>query len=85
MALSIYWSIIGISLMIYSAQKRYRWLWISGATLMGIVVSKLFIIDLSKSGTIERIVAFITVGIILLLVGYFSPIPPAKAVKKDSK
>jgi uncharacterized membrane protein len=78
MAMSIYWSVIGISLMIYSSTKRLRWPWIGGGSLMVVVVIKLFLFDLSKSGTIERIVSFITVGIILLIVGYFSPIPPKK-------
>jgi uncharacterized membrane protein len=75
-SLSIYWSLIGISLMIAGSRKRLRWLWISGASLMGVVVVKLFLIDLSKTGTVERIISFLSVGILLLVVGYFSPIPP---------
>ena len=81
MSLSIYWSIIGISLMIIATRKNFRWLWISGIVLMGIVVGKLFLIDLSRSGTVERIVSFISVGLVLLAVGYFSPIPPKKEEK----
>lgn len=78
MSVSMYWSIIGIALMIVASKKIHRLLWLSGGALMGIVVIKLFLIDLSNSGTIERIVSFISVGIILLLVGYFSPIPPKR-------
>lgn len=85
MSLSIYWSIIGIFLMIFASKKSYRWLWISGVSLMGVVVLKLFLVDLSKSGTVERIVSFIGVGLILLLVGYFSPIPPKESVEGGSK
>jgi uncharacterized membrane protein len=44
--------------------------------LIILVVLKLFLVDMSASGTIERIVAFLTVGILLSVVGYFSPIPP---------
>lgn len=84
-ALSIYWSIIGISLMIFASKRIYRWLWISGASMMGIVVVKLFLIDLSKTGTVERIISFISVGLILLLVGYFSPIPPKKSDERSLK
>jgi uncharacterized membrane protein len=82
MTLAIWWSIIGITLTIFASQKSYRWLWITGASFMGVVVVKLFLIDLSKSGTIERIISFISVGIILLLVGYFSPIPPNRLKKR---
>ena len=48
----------------------------TGATLMGIVVVKLFLIELSNSGGIARIVSFIIVGLLLLLVGWFAPVPP---------
>ena len=43
---------------------------------MGIVVVKLFLIELSNSGGIARIVSFIIVGLLLLLVGWFAPVPP---------
>jgi len=40
-----------------------------------VVVAKLFLIELANSGTIERIVSFIAVGLILLAIGYFVPLP----------
>ncbi len=46
---------------------------------MAIVVAKLFFVDLSNVGGIERIVSFIGVGLLMLVVGYFSPVPPAIA------
>jgi uncharacterized membrane protein len=33
-------------------------------------------VDLSSVGTIERIVSFIGVGLLMLVLGYFSPLPP---------
>ncbi|MGE4511477.1 MAG: DUF2339 domain-containing protein [Sulfurimonadaceae bacterium] len=33
-------------------------------------------VELAKSGSIERIVSFIVVGVLLLLIGYFAPLPP---------
>ena len=44
--------------------------------MLGVVVLKLFTIDLSNTGTIERIVSFISVGVLLLVIGYLSPLPP---------
>ena len=41
-----------------------------------VVVAKLFVVDLSNVGTIARIVSFIGVGVLMLVVGYFSPVPP---------
>jgi len=55
---------------------RAQALWVIGAGLMGVVVAKLFLIDLSGIGTVERIVSFIGVGLLMLLVGYLSPVPP---------
>ena len=38
--------------------------------------AKLFLVDLSTVGSIERIVSFIGVGLLMLVVGYYSPLPP---------
>jgi uncharacterized membrane protein len=48
---------------------------------MAVVVAKLFFVDLSNVGGIERIVSFIGVGLLMLVVGYFSPVPPAKTAE----
>ena len=47
------------------------------AGLLGIVIAKLFLVDLSRVGTIERIISFVGVGLLTLVIGYFSPLPPA--------
>ena len=54
-----------------------------GADLMFTVVLKLLLLDLSNVGTIERIVAFVGVGLLMLVVGYFAPAPPKALNKKD--
>ena len=48
----------------------------AGAVLMGVVVVKLFLVELGSSSGIERIASFIIVGLLLLLVGWFAPVPP---------
>lgn len=75
-ALSIYWSSLAFAGMVWGARRRMRPIWIAGATLMGIVVLKLFLVDLGSTGTVARIVSFIGVGALLLVVGYFAPVPP---------
>ena len=40
------------------------------------VVAKLFFVELGNRGGLERIVSFIGVGVLLLVVGYFAPLPP---------
>ncbi len=74
--LSIYWAILGLSGMVLGTKRANRSVWMSGAALMVIVVLKLFVIDLGNTGTVARIVSFLGVGVMLLVVGYFSPVPP---------
>jgi uncharacterized membrane protein len=77
-ALSLFWSILGVTLMTIAARMAKRPLWFVGVALMGAVVVKLFLVDLSGVGTVERIVSFIGVGLALMLVGYIAPMPPAE-------
>ncbi|MEM7537211.1 MAG: DUF2339 domain-containing protein [Chloroflexota bacterium] len=53
--------------------------WFAGAVLLGLTVIKLFVVDLANAGTIARIVSFISVGLLILVVAYFAPIPPSGA------
>jgi uncharacterized membrane protein len=82
-SLSIYWAILGLSGMVLGAKRARRSVWMIGAALMVIVVLKLFVIDLGNTGTVSRIISFLGVGVMLLVVGYFSPVPP-KLEKADA-
>ncbi|MDR1349537.1 MAG: DUF2339 domain-containing protein [Zoogloeaceae bacterium] len=73
---SLVWTLYALALMIGGNRRGQRALWGAGAALVGVVVVKLFFVELSDSGSWERIVSFIGVGILLLVVGYFSPLPP---------
>jgi uncharacterized membrane protein len=73
---SIFWSLLALCVMVIATRRGFRRVWLTGAGLLFIVVVKLFLVDLSNSGTVERIVSFVGVGILLLVIGYFSPVPP---------
>lgn len=77
-ALSITWALCGVITMVLGHRRTSRPVWVSGAVLLGVVVLKLFFIELANQGGLFRIVSFIAVGALLLLVGYFAPVPPAK-------
>lgn len=77
-SLSIAWSLLALGLMIAGHRTARRLVWIIGAVLVAVVVAKLFLIELSNRGGLERIVSFISVGVLLLVVGYFAPLPPAQ-------
>lgn len=81
---SILWTVLALGLMVLANRRALRSAWMGGAGLLGLTVLKLFTLDLSNSGGSERIVAFIAVGVLMLVVGYFAPIPPA-ASEPDSK
>jgi uncharacterized membrane protein len=78
-ALSIFWSVLALAVMVIATRRRLRTLWLVGAALMGVVVIKLFLVELSRVGSVERIVSFIVVGMLMLLIGYLSPVPPKTA------
>jgi len=73
---SIFWSVLALISMLVASRKGLRPTWLAGATLLTVVIIKLFFIDLSSVGSIERIVSFVGVGLAMLVVGYFSPLPP---------
>ncbi|HET19152.1 MAG TPA: DUF2339 domain-containing protein, partial [Chromatiales bacterium] len=75
---SIAWTVTGLVLMVAASRLRQRLLWMVAAGLLVVVVVKLFLIDLSGRDTLERIVSFVGVGLLLLLAGYLSPMPPAE-------
>jgi uncharacterized membrane protein len=78
---SVFWSVLALGVMLFANRRRSRPFWVCGAVLMGVVVVKLFILDLSKIGGMERIVSFIGVGVLLLVIGYFAPVPPRSEEK----
>ncbi|UCH49044.1 MAG: DUF2339 domain-containing protein, partial [Betaproteobacteria bacterium] len=75
-AFSIFWTVLALAAMLVATRRVNRWLWIAGAALMGVVVIKLFVIDLAKVGGVERIVSFLAVGVLMLVIGYVAPVPP---------
>jgi uncharacterized membrane protein len=64
--------------MLAAHRRMQRAIWLTGAGLLGLVVAKLILIDLSNAGGGARVVTFIVVGSLMLVVGYFAPLPPRK-------
>ncbi|OZB72520.1 MAG: hypothetical protein B7X37_09945 [Halothiobacillus sp. 14-55-98] len=76
---SIAWSLLGLILIVLASRLKQRRLWLVAAGLLGVVVLKLFLVDLSGSDTLARIISFVGVGVLLLLAGYIAPIPAKQA------
>lgn len=73
---AILWTLLALALMVGAYRLGRRPAWLAGAALLALVVVKLILVDLSNRGGGERIVAFIGVGLLMLVVGYFAPLPP---------
>ena len=77
-SLSLFWTLLALITMLSAARKANRVVWLVGAALLAVVIAKLFLVDLSRIGSVERIISFVGVGLLMLIVGYFSPLPPAR-------
>jgi uncharacterized membrane protein len=84
-ALSIAWSIMGVLAMLLGNRRLSRPVWFSGAALLAVVVVKLFVVELADRGGLYRIVSFIGVGVLLLVVGYFAPVPVRASPALDDR
>lgn len=74
--LAILWTVLALPLMVLAHRRTNRQLWLVGAGLLGLTVAKLMLVDLNNSGGGARIIAFIAVGVLMLIVGYLAPLPP---------
>lgn len=82
---SILWAFIAMGLMFFARSRSERLPWLAGAALLAVVVAKLAFLDMSRIEGLARIVAFLAVGVLMLLIGYFVPIPPRKPEPKEAE
>ncbi len=82
---SMLWTLLGVTAMLVAHRRRQRTIWQAGAALLGLTVVKLLLVDLANSGGGERIVAFIGVGLLMVAVGYFAPLPPAAPAANSTR
>jgi uncharacterized membrane protein len=76
--ISILWTLLAMALMVFAQRQALRVLWLVGAALLALVVAKLLLVDMSSAEGWQRIVTFIAVGILMLVIGYFVPLPPRR-------
>jgi uncharacterized membrane protein len=76
-ALTLAWTLTAVAAMVAASSRRLRILWMLGAALLAVVVAKLFLVDLGSLSGLPRVIAFLGVGVLLLIIGFVSPLPPA--------
>jgi len=79
---ALFWMLSALVVMIHATRRASRQEWLSGAALLGVVMVKLMLVDSAGGGGLSRAVAFIGVAILVLIVGYFSPLPPKTGDEK---
>ncbi len=72
---AILWSSMALVMMISGHRRAQRGLWMLGAALLGLTILKLGAVDVWNRGGLERVVAFIGVAVLILIIGYFAPLP----------
>ncbi|EOQ61699.1 hypothetical protein F935_02469 [Acinetobacter calcoaceticus ANC 3811] len=85
LSLTLLWVILAFILTTFSSRKMIRQLWFVGAALLGIVVLKLILLDLSQSATLTRVISFIGAGGVMLIIAYLAPLPPSSAIQKNEE
>jgi uncharacterized membrane protein len=76
---ALVWTLAAMAIMVLGKRGTSRPVWILGASVLGIVVAKLFLVDSARGGGLARAIAFIGVAILVLLIGYIAPLPPRQA------
>ena len=74
--ISVLWAMTALSIMSVSSRHSLRHPWFVGAGLLAMLIVKLFAVDLGNLGGVARIVSFLVTGLLILVIGYVSPMPP---------
>ncbi|MEM8769530.1 MAG: DUF2339 domain-containing protein, partial [Pseudomonadota bacterium] len=82
---TILWTSLALVLMGYATRRAVRGYWLAGASLLGAVLVKLFFVDMPNLDLVGRIISFTSVGVLMLIIGYFAPIPPRQTEETGPK
>ncbi len=74
--LSVIWTLVSITLMIYASRQAERKLWFTGFGLLAVVGAKLMLVDLRNSGTVVWTASLFGIAVLVIAASYFSPAPP---------
>ena len=78
LSLTVLWMLLALLLTSYASRKHNREFWYVGAALLGLVVTKLILLDLAQTGTITRVISFMAAGGFMLVIAYVAPLPPQR-------
>ncbi len=76
MTLSLLWMLSAVILIAIGHRYSLRKIWFCGQLMQMIVIIKLIFVDIREIDGLLRAFAFIGVALLMLLIGYFAPLPP---------
>ncbi|RAV30876.1 DUF2339 domain-containing protein [Sinomicrobium soli] len=68
--LSILWGVYSFFLIAFGIWKKKKYLRVGGIVLFGVALLKLFVYDISELDTIAKTVAFVSLGVLLLIISF---------------
>lgn len=68
---TLLWLLIAVLLFSIGFAIKAVWLRLTGVVLMGVTLAKLVFLDSLRFSTLQKIVAYLTLGVLLLVVGFF--------------
>jgi uncharacterized membrane protein len=78
-AITLLWGLWSLGMMRFGSKKiEHRRIWSIGAVLLSCNVFKLIFADLSGSETLTRVFSFLGLGVLLMLIGFLTPLPTKK-------
>jgi uncharacterized membrane protein len=79
MSLTVVWSVLGLLAWVWGSRHGQRLLWLAGAIIMGVVLTKLILVDRGHLGNLFGIGSFIAYGLLCSVIGYLAPAPPRRS------
>ena len=68
---TLLWLVVAVSLFVWGVGSKATWLRLAGMVLMGTTLLKLVLFDSLRFTPVQKIIAYLTLGVLLLLVGFF--------------
>ena len=69
--LTVFWAIFALGILILGILRRERVYRRAGLGVLALAVGAVFFVDVWRLGTFERITAFLVLGAVLILLGFF--------------
>jgi Predicted membrane protein (DUF2339) len=71
LTVTLMWVAISILLFVWGVYKQLSWARLASVFLIGIILAKLLLFDSERFSTVQKIITYLIIGILLLLVSFY--------------